>query len=85
MAFYLAIIIVEGFIQANKKHLSLGASCTSTLRRVDSVSLPAVTLLLFFYSMSTKKLDPQLDIAMDWNFNIIINEYMTCLCLCHLT
>ena len=29
--------------------------------------------------MSTKKLDPQLGIAMDWNFNIIINEYMTCL------
>lgn len=66
-------------MQANKKHLSLGASCTSTLRRVDSVSLPAVTLLLFFHSMSTKKLDPQLGIAMDWNFNIIINEYMTCL------
>ena len=70
MAFCL-VIIVASVINAIKKHLSLGASCTSTLRRVDSVFLPAITLLLFFNKLSIKKLDPQLDIAMDLDFDII--------------
>lgn len=44
----------------------------STLHRVDSVFLPAITLLLFFIQLSIKKLDPQLDVAMVLGFNIYI-------------
>lgn len=85
MAFNLAIIIVEGFIQANKK-----TPITRCLVRVDiAQSRQCIStcncIITIFHSIVNKKLDPQLDIAMDWNFNIIINEYMTCLCLCHLT
>lgn len=43
----------------------------STLHKVVSVFLPAITLLLFFIQLSIKKLDPHLDLAMDWNFDII--------------
>ena len=72
MAFSLVIIVITSFMQANKKHLSLGASCASTLHKVVSVFLPAITLLLFFIQLSIKKLDPQLDVAMVLGFNIYI-------------
>ena len=44
----------------------------STLHKVVSVFLPAITLLLFFNKLSIKKLDPQLDIAMDLDLDFDI-------------
>ena len=61
----------QALLMQIKNTYQLGASRMSTLHKVGSVFLPAITLLLFFIQLSIKKLDPQLDLAMDWNFDII--------------